>query len=161
MSEKKIVLVLSDGEPKSLALIANFESEIANKKYNSTEAILIQNNFDHVCSQFKHEKFALNLAKETFEIFSSKSFLMHRYNKCDEVTFYLFFYSQIVFNFFRVMVKEGKLNKDQIEILWFYMSPSDGPTSRTLKIDANGCLPVWPDELFSTNDKLLCRLIQK
>ena len=146
MNQGKIIIVLSDGCPESLKVYYQFR----NKKD-------LQELDDQTISVFEiknceHEKQELFRAENCFQVWLKEK----------EKTYYVFTYSQIVFNYFRIMVKEKKLKPEQLQILWIdfdNLRETEQVMQTELSVDQDGFLPHWPVDMFRISDDLLSMLL--
>jgi hypothetical protein len=72
---------------------------------------------------------------------------------------YLFSNCEFVFNTLRLLVAEGKLDRNQVNILYFEDKDANSP-HMGLMIGKNGQLNCWPYGFFDTMGKLLTRLME-
>jgi hypothetical protein len=149
MNERKIILVLSDGQEESLKARNKFRNLklIQSTSDDKTDSFGLNGDFN-----FDHEKLELAQSQRLLKSF-------HSNQKIQEL--FIFTHSEIVFNFFRVMVKEKELKPEELQILWFEFDDQrkkEKVMSFELKVDQDGRLPFWPDEMFKTHESLLMRL---
>ena len=144
MSKRKIILVLSDGERKSLLQADSLLSE----KYSCylAQASNLLSVFEF--KTFQHDLLLMNKSQFILSYFQEKN--------CDQV--YVFSPPKVSFDFFRVMVKEKQLKPEELEVLWIE-TMNEKTTTQSLAVDSDGRLLLWPQKLFSIEDDLLSRLL--